>query len=236
MTAKKGIAYIFFLIIFFAVPVYADLYWQNVQETKGVPGQPDEVQNVDYYLTKNASRTETVNMALIMDFDGMTLYQLDMKAKTYRKIDLNAIGRMGGEGQDTEAFSKMMEQMMGETRIIPTNETQNIAGYNCKKYHMQVMMVQIEYWVTQDIGHYKELKEIGEKMAKGFDKNPMMQHMNFVAHMKQMDGFPVRTVTQNPMGGTIVSTLRHIEKKKLSDGLFQVPSDYKLTDSEMFHQ
>jgi hypothetical protein len=239
MAMRKKIACILFLMvffIFFAIPVYADLFWQNVQETKGMPGQPDEVQTVDHYFTQNASRTETGNMATIMDFEGMNLYQLDMKAKTYNKIDLNAMGQMAGEGKDAEAFSKMMKEMMGETKINPTNESRKIAGYDCKKYNMQVMMVQIEYWVTQEIDHYKELKEIGEKMAKGFDQNPMMQHMNFAAHMKQMDGFPVQTITRNPMGGTIISTLKHIEKKKLSEDLFKVPSDYKLTDSEMFHQ
>jgi hypothetical protein len=240
MAKKKGTACILFLMIFFifsAFPVYADLFWQNIQETKGMRGQPDEVQTVDHYFTENASRTEIENMATIMDFDSMTLYQLDMDAKTFHKVDLNSMGHMAGEeGQDSEAFSKMMKQMMGETKVIPTNETRKIAGYDCRKYNMQVMMVQIEYWVTKDIEHYKELKEIGEKMAEGFEKNPMMQHLNFAAHMKQMDGFPVQTITQNPMGGTIVSTLKHIEKKKLSDDLFQVPPDYKLTESEMFHQ
>ena len=239
MILKKrtvGILFSMIFITFFAVPVYADLFWQNIQETKGMPGQPDETQTVDHYFTENASRTQIGTMATIMDFDSMTLYQLDMQAKTYNKIDLNAMGHMAGEGEDAEAFSNMMKQMMGETKIIPTNETRKISGYDCKKYNMQVMMVQIEYWVTQDIDHYKELKEIGEKMARGFDKNPMMQHMNLAAHMKQMDGFPVQTITRNPMGGTIISTLKHIEKKNLSDDLFKVPSDYQLTDSEMFHQ
>jgi len=236
---KTRTACIFFLMIFmvfFSIPVYADLFWQNIQETKDIPGQPDEVQTVDHYFTQNASRTEIGNMATIMDFDSMNLYHMDMQAKTYSKIDLNAMGQMAGEGKDAENFSKMMKQMMGETKIIPTDETRKIAGYDCKKYNLQVMMVQIEYWVTKDISHYKELKEIGEKMAKGFDENPMMQHMNFASHMKQMDGFPVQTITQNPMGGTTISTLKHIEKKKLSNDLFQVPSDYKLTESEMFHQ
>ncbi len=236
---KIRTACIFFLmifVIFFSIPVHADLFWQNIQETKGMPGQPDEVQTVDHYFTQNASRIETGNMATIVNFDGMNLYHLDMKAKTYNKIDLNAMLNMAGEGKDGEAFSKMMKQMMGETKIIPTDETRKIAGYDCKKYNMQVMMVQIEYWATKDIDHYKELKEIGEKMAKGFDQNPMMQHMNLAAHIKQMDGFPVQTITRNPMGGTIISTLKHIEKKKLSNDLFQVPSDYKLTESGMFHQ
>lgn len=239
MTMKKRTAFAIFSIffsLFFTIPVNADLYWQNDQETKGVPGQPDEIQTVDHYFSKNASRTEIGNMATIMDFADMTLYHLDIQAKTFSKIDLNAIGQMKEEGKDAEAFSKMMKQMMGETKIIPTDETQKIAGYNCRKYNMQVMMMQIEYWVTKEIGHYEELKEIGENMAKSFDNNPMLQHMNFAAHMKELDGFPVRTVTQNPMGGTIISTLKHIEKKNLSDELFKVPSDYKLTESEMFQQ
>ena len=50
MTMKIRTACIFFLmifVIFFSNPVHADLFWQNVQETKGMPGQPDEVQTVD---------------------------------------------------------------------------------------------------------------------------------------------------------------------------------------------
>jgi hypothetical protein len=238
MTIKRKTAFIFFLMIFFfffAMPVYADLFWQNIQETKGVPGQPDGVQTVDHYFTQKASRIEIENMATIMDFDSMTLYQLDNQAKTYTKIDLNALGQIAGEGEHAEAFSKMMKQMMGETKIISTNETRKIAEYECRKYNLEVMTVQIEYWVTKDIDYYNDLKKIGEKIAKDFDKNPMMQHMNFAAHMKQMDGFPVQTITRNPMGGTIISTLKHIEKKNLSDDLFQVPTHYKITDSEMFH-
>ncbi len=236
---KKRTAFVLvsvFVLIFWTIPVYADLYWQNIQETKGIPGQPDETQTIDHYFTQNASRIESGSMATIMNFDDMILYHMDTQAKTYNKIDLNAMGQMAGEGEDAEVFSNMMKQMMGETKIIPTNETRKIAGYDCKKYNMQIMMVQIEYWVTKDIDHYQELKQIGEKMAKGFDNNPMMQHLNFAAHMKQMDGFPVQTITRNPMGGTMISTLKQIEKKKLSDDLFKVPSDYKLTDSEMFHQ
>ena len=95
MTMKEKTAFVMFSIfffLFFAVPVNADLYWQNVQETKGVPGQSDEVQIVDHYFSKNASRTEIGKMTTIMNFTDMTLYQLDMTAKTYSKIDLNTIG------------------------------------------------------------------------------------------------------------------------------------------------
>lgn len=78
---------------------------------------------------------------------------------------------------------------------------------------MQVMMVQIEYWVTKDIDHYKELKKIGEKMAQGFDIHPIIQHMNFAAHMKQMDGFPVQTITRNPMGEPAFQPLNTLKRR-----------------------
>ena len=85
--------------------------------------------------------------------------------------------------------------------------------------------------MTKDIEHYDQLEEIGIEMSKSLEKNPMLRQMNFAIHMKQMDGFPVRVITNSPMGGKTVSTLKRIEEKNFDPALFQEPKGYKLMEN-----
>ena len=215
------------LVAFLAVSANAGLYWETEQQTKGMPGQQDSTKVVKHYYSEEASRTDMGNTSTIMEFDSMVVYQLDHAKKTYTRMDLNQMGGPAG-GEKGKAFSQMMKQMMGDTKVVATGETQKIDGYDCKKYTMSVMMMESEYWVTQDIEQYKQLKKIGEKISDAFSKNPMMQHLNFAAHVNQMDGFPVKVVTPNPMGGgESVSTLIRIEEKDLDSSIFKTPEGYK---------
>ena len=219
------------LVAFLAVSANAGLYWKTEQKTKGMPGQPDSTKVVEHYYSEEASRTDMGDTSTIMEFDTMVVYQLDHNKKTYTRMDLNQMGGPAG-GEKGKAFSQMMKQMMGDTKVVATGETKKIAGYDCKKYIMSVMMMESEYWVTQDIEQYKQLKKIGEKISDAFSKNPMMQQMNFAAHVNQMDGFPVMVVTPNPMGGgKSVSTLMHIEEKSLDSSIFKTPENYKQVQS-----
>jgi methylglyoxal synthase len=215
------------LTVFLAVSASAGLYWKTEQETKGMPGQPDSKKIVEHYYSEDASRTDMGDTSTIMNFKTMVVYQLDHNKKTYTQMDLKQMGGPAGS-KEGQAFSQMMKQMMGETKVEATGETREIAGYNCKKYIMNIMMMKSEYWVTQDIKQYEKLKEIGEKISDAFSQSPMMQHMNFAAHVKQMDGFPVMVITPNPMGGgQSVSTLKHIEEKSLDPSIFKKPENYK---------
>lgn len=224
------------LLIFFTVSTvaYAELYWESEVATAGVPeglaalpeqvrsqlldqGKP-ETKTVKCYLTSNASRTDLSNGAImVIEFDTLTMYQVNVNNKTYTKIDMMSVMDQG-----------MMKEMM-EIRVTPTNETKEIAGYKCKKYIVTMMGDKSEYWVSKDVKGYKEYKKMNEKLEKKFRKNPELRQMSILGIASQLDGFPVKTV-QSAMGMTTTTTLKKIEKKRLSKDLFKVPKGYKLQE------
>jgi len=224
------------LLIFFTVSTvaYAELYWESEVVTAGVPeglaalpeqvrsqlldqGKP-ETKTVKCYLTSNASRTDLSNGAImVIEFDTLTMYQVNVNNKTYTKIDMMSVMDQG-----------MMKEMM-EIRVTPTNETKEIAGYKCKKYIVTMMGDKSEYWVSKDVKGYKEYKKMNEKLEKKFRKNPELRQMSILGIASQLDGFPVKTV-QSAMGMTTTTTLKKIEKKRLSKDLFKVPKGYKLQE------
>lgn len=211
----------------------ADLYWESEQQTKGMPGHPDETKIVKTYLTSYASRTERDGQINIMNFDTKIMYHINPQAKTYQQINLAEIGKPPAmSGEKGKAQQQMMKNMMGNIQVTPTDEKKQIAGYNCRKYLVSGMMMNSEYWVSKDVKGYDEVKAIGKKVAGIFEENPMMKQMNIAGMMAQLDGFPVQMV-MNIMNGTSTTTLKKIEEKSLDKSLFSVPAGYKLTESKM---
>ena len=223
------------LMLFFTFTpmTYADLYWESEVVSGGMPeGLPKDLpeqvrdqmmeqfkaktETTKNYLTSYASRTETGNMIIIMEFDTMTIYQLDPRAKTYTKLNIMA------------EIGQMAEEMMKDMKVTPINETKEIAGYKCKKYNVAVMDMKSEHWLSKDVKGYKEFKAINEKI---FKKNPKLRQMN-MGGMSGKEGFPVQTVS-NVMGMKTITTLKKIEKKSLSKTLFKVPGGYKLKELKM---
>jgi hypothetical protein len=213
--------------------VMADLYWESDQETKGMPGRPDETKVIKTYLTAYASRTEREGQITIMNFDTKIMYHINPQAKTYQQINMAEMGKPPEmKGEKGQMQQQMMKNMMGNIQVTPTQETRQIAGYNCQKYLVSGMMMNSDYWLSKDVKGYEEIKEIGKKIAAVFDENPMMKQMNIAGMMGQLDGFPVQMV-MNIMKGTSTTTLKKIEKKSLEKSLFSVPEGYTLTQSKM---
>lgn len=225
--------FLFFLGLMSSSVAMADLYWESDQETKGMPGRPDETKVIKTYLTASASRTEREGQITIMNFDTKIMYHINPQAKTYQQINMAEMGKQPAmKGEKGQMQQQMMKNMMGNIQVTPTQETRQIAGYNCKKYLVSGMMVNSDYWLSKDVKGYEEVKEIGKKIAGVFDENPMMKQMNIAGMMGQLDGFPVQMV-MNIMKGTSITTLKKIEKKSLDKSLFSVPEGYTLTQSKM---
>ncbi|MBI5591414.1 MAG: DUF4412 domain-containing protein [Deltaproteobacteria bacterium] len=211
----------------------ADLYWESDLETKGMPGRPDETRIIKTYLTAYASRTEREGQITIMNFDTKIMYHINPQAKTYQQINMAEMGKPPEmKGEKGQMPQQMMKNMMGNIQVTPTQETRQIAGYNCQKYLVSGMMMNSEYWLSKDVKGYEEVKEIGKKISSIFEENPMMKQMNIAGMMGQLDGFPVQMV-MNIMKGTSTTTLKKIEKKSLDKSLFSVPEGYTLTQSKM---
>ena len=229
------LALIFFLTL---LPMaYGDLYWVSVVKTGGAPkGLPEnlpkevrdqmlvqfkgEADTQKHYLTPYASRTETKQGITIMDFESMTMYQLNPKNKTYTKIDMTSMMK----GQMGEIAKKMAE----DSKVTRTNETKKIAGYRCRKYIVTIMGAESEYWMSKEVGGYREFEALNEKMLKKHPEFKQMQMGGFTGK----EGFPVETVG-NMMGMKTTTALEKIEEKSLSKGLFKIPAGYKLVETKM---
>ncbi len=229
-TAKIGIlTFLAFFALFSPAAAHADLYWENINVTRGVPHQKDGTTLQKNYFSSSAMRVEPGDgKVIIVDYDSMTMYNLDPRTKTYSRMNLN--DDIPGLPPGASAAQKeQMKQLLGamELRITPTNETKTIEGYVCRKYLMSMMMAKGVYWVSKDVKGYRELRAIGTKLMAISEKNPMFQQMNVASMIEKLDGFPVQT-ENSMMGGTIVSTLKKVEQKRLDPALFKVPKDYAL--------
>ncbi|MBW1778043.1 MAG: DUF4412 domain-containing protein [Deltaproteobacteria bacterium] len=210
-----------------AAPAHADLYWESIQKSEGIPGTPDGTQIVKNYMTAHATRYESRDTVTIVDLNQMKMFSLDPKAKTYQEIDLAQMGQMPGmEGEAGKQFMGMMKGLMGSVKVTPTKETRTISGYACTKYNVSFMGTRSENWITRDIEGYDEMMRYGKRFSEVMSKNPMMKQMNVAAMIKDLKGFPVETVV-HMMAGKMTTTLQKFEQKKLTPNLFKVPNDYK---------
>ena len=225
---------LFTLLLFFLISpaAYGDLFWESTEARKGIPGQPDESEIIKTYVTADASRAERKGEITIMNFADMTSYEINTKDKTYTQNDLKEMLKMPEMDEaQTAQLKEMLKQMAESTQIVPTDETREISGYNCRKYDVQMMMAKGEYWISKDVKGYSELKAFNEKMAKAFENAPMVKLMNMSGILNKLDGFPIMTI-MTVMGGTTTTTVNKVEQKPLNKDLFTVPAGYKLVEKQ----
>ncbi|MDA8138892.1 MAG: DUF4412 domain-containing protein [Desulfobacteraceae bacterium] len=209
----------------------ADVYIESEQVSQGSPGQTAPTTTIlKSYLSQDATRTDMQGRTTIIDFNTKMLYDLDPVKKTYTQTSIEKMGMSDEKSQElanNPMYKTMMQAMSQSAKVTPTNETKTIEGYKCKKYLVTIMMAQADYWSSKDVKGYDEMKAIGEKTAKLFESNPMLKQTNILGLMKELDGYPVQTVTK-VMSSSTTTTLKKIETKKLDKELFKVPKEYKL--------
>jgi hypothetical protein len=212
-----------------APSVNADLYFETENISTNIPNQTNGASTLKNYFTSNASRVElSSGKVYILDYNAMKLFSLDPKAKTYTEL---GIGKLPGLPDKSGAGKqKLMDEAITAVlaiQVTPTDEMKTIEGYKCRKYNVNLGIVNGEYWVSKDVKGYQELKTLGAKGASIVDKNPMLRQFNIAGMVEKLDAFPVYTVN-HVMGGTVQSTLKKIEQKPLDPALFRVPEDYTL--------
>ena len=219
---------LFVLVI--STAAQAGIYWESEVTTKGMPNRPDATRIEKFYYTSQACRIELGSgKIMIMNFDTMTMYQLDPGSQTYRETKLNELADKM-QKIDPEEKKKMMGGIKDSLQVTPTEETKTIEGYKCKKYEVSVMSMKSDYWVTRDVEGYDELKAIGARMAKSFEANPILSQTSAMGIMNKVEGFPIQVVNQM-MGGQTIRTVKKIEKKNLGEDLFKVPEGYTLKEA-----
>jgi hypothetical protein len=209
----------------------ADLYWETESVSTNVSHPHGTTSIQKYFFTPKALRVELGGgKVYIVDYDAMDLYTLDTKAKTCFELNLAELPGLPGMHSDN---GKKMAEMMGammSIQVTPTNESKTIAGYRCRKFDVRIAILNGEYWVSKDVGGYRELMAVGARAGAIAEHNPMLRQIDVAGMVEKLGGFPVYTVN-HVMGETVVSTLRKIERKSLDPALFTVPNDYKMKKS-----
>jgi len=204
----------------------ADFYYET--EIKGQPGT-DGPKVAKNYISDEGMRMEMGDgTGMIINFKEEVMYNINMNTKEYRSTKFADLMKTENEedAKMAEQMGKMVEQMMASMQVTPTDETQEINGWKCKKYNVNIMGSTMEYWVTQDVKNYKELEKYMDKYKKVFEKNPMLKNISTAFEMqKKFDGFPIRNVS-NMMGTEIVSTVTKVKDDKIDAKIFQVPEGY----------
>ena len=85
------------------------------------------------------------------------------------------------EIQDMPANNKQkMAEMMGAMlaiqaiqaiQITPTDELKTIEGYHCRKYNVNLAIINGEYWVSKDVKGYRELKALCTRVGTIAERN-----------------------------------------------------------------
>ncbi len=209
---------------------YADLYWETESVSTNLPHRANGTTIQRYYFTPHASRVELGGGKIyIINYKAMELYTLDTKAKTCAELNL---GDPPAAIVDGAADKKKMGEMlvlgaMLGIQITPTNEFKTIAGYNCRKFNVRLPMIKGEYWVSEEVGGYQELRNLGAKVGAAAERYPVLKQIDVAGMVSKLGGFPVYTVN-HVMGGTVESTLRKVEQRSLDPALFVVPKGYKM--------
>lgn len=220
------------MLLCFVSLASADFYYE-VEIKGGMDAKGPEIGK--NYVSATGMRMDSGSSnAMILNFKKGVFYQLNTTTKSYTEKPFEQL--MNPEGADkeqAERMAQMFEQMMSSMKINKTDETQKIGEWNCTKYVVEGMGMQSEYWVTQDVKNYKDLSKYLDKYKAVFDKSPILKQLSSSFEMqRKMDGFPIKTVNK-VMGMEIVSMVKKVESKKISDDVFMPPKDYKKGTEEV---
>ncbi len=215
-----------FLTLFLSVGVlFADTYVKKVTHTQAMGQAKDTISEAWY--TSNGVVTKNGDVRAIFNTKEKKIIFINDKNKKYAIFNLPI--------QLPPQMSQMMKMFNMTFKLSPTNETQKIKNWNCKKYvvtssqganpQMKISM-NMEIWATRDIKIDGNLfQEFNEAMAFS---NPMIKNM--VAEMRKLNGqFPVKTIITMSMMGrktTSSSEVTDVSYKPVPKSLFNIPTGY----------
>lgn len=233
ISFSRTAALVLGLLFISASTVWGGVYFETLEKSTGVPNQDDETRTLKQYVSDSAMRIEAPGRITIVDINTLIMYDLDPATKMYVPTDIKKIGNMTdmlGE-QGGNLLNDLMSQLGNQQTVTPTNETATIAGFQCRKYLVNHMMAQGEYWLSGQVEGVEELQKFGKNATAALDKYPLFKQLNVYSIFSQLDGFPVKSVTQI-MGGVNETTLIKSKRQKMDPALFAIPSDYKMSSYE----
>jgi len=160
-------------------------------------------------LSVKGSNTRTESVSVMGNMVEITNFE--------KKFTVSLLDMMGKKLAIRKTMDEINKDLGKEPKpvIQITNETKDIAGYKCKKAIITVdkggKKTSFETWYTNELG--------GRESNFG---NPLYQDID---GMLMEFTFQERTITMK-------YSVSKVEKKSISDSIFEIPADYKLTTEE----
>lgn len=191
------------------------------------------------WMTKDKMREDTGLNSTIIRLDLNRIFMIDNSAKTYSEIELP----VDLEKALPPEAKQMLQMMQVTATVTDTGETQQIRGWNCKKYLAEItfsMMgmnipTKMEMWTTKDV-------DIDLDLYKKFSNETLLLNMipkESTAEFQKMEGFPVLTKTSQTMMGTETKSQEEVisvEKKDAPAGTYDLPQGLTKVPYNPFRQ
>lgn len=156
-------------------------------------------------------------MVVLLDMNTMQMNMLMPAQKAYMTMDLNAMANM------------QMEKNEGEMpEITRTGQMETVAGHQCENVTIAMAQGTVNTCVATDLGYY--FMGGGAGGGRGMGASPAAGMTEQVQkQIREMFGdgfFPLKFTMSQGGGQTITMTATSIEKKSISDDLFDIPEGY----------
>lgn len=189
------------------------------------------------------------NQSTIIRMDKGLIWQIDHADKSYQEISFQQM-RQGMEKAQaameeamkkmTPEQKKMMEQMgmkmpgMQTEKMFElqkTDKTATVNGYKCQQYILKKSGFSgndEEWWVTKDLGQFKNFGEMMAKMFEGMSGGMMSGMESF----SKLDGIPVKTIEKGDNEQQITE-IKNVTKTDVAPAKFDPPENYKKKEMDM---
>jgi len=245
MRTKWIISLVVAFVFVFPLLISADTMIKQVNERgafemmgQKVPATSDT--SMVWLGDKKARADQGDSASVIIDVGKNMIYMIDNNKKTYSEMSLDDLGdidKMLGDNEEAKQMVKgMMAMMKMEVTVTPSDETQKIGDWDCKKYDVSVNMgmgtSDMVIWATDDVdvdyNMFMEVTNSFKAIMPGFDK--------MIEEMKKVEGLPIKTLnTTKMMGSEATSVMEVIEiaDKDAPAGTYKVPEGYTKTEMQM---
>ncbi|MGA1824914.1 MAG: DUF4412 domain-containing protein [bacterium] len=220
---KKKIMKIVFLVLPVALlvllyhhsPLYAEDYYLEKHTETIIDGKPiGGASVVKLWVKKDRVKyfnSNDKNNVLIIRMDQDKTYQVNDKEKSVQEMDLKS--RFASVEESIKVTSQRTEKKknVGEWEAYQVLLTSSAKGIS----------TDVEYWLAESIDLPIETRM---RMAGYFGQRKILEEL------KKYPGYPVEMIVHLNVEGKkidMVTTLVKLEKKKIDNTIFTIPSDYK---------
>ncbi|MFC2133164.1 DUF4412 domain-containing protein [Bacteroidota bacterium] len=191
------------------------LYYETETTVRGLSENPVKPVRTKTYFSNTAMRIEKDNEVIILKYYDDEFIKTDLKKGLFKKENA---GSLFGKGD------RALKKKVSNFKLEETDESAEIAGYDCDKYIVRGKGMETEVWITDEIDLYEEIRENTIEAFKNSKLNP--KYTNILGlDMEWIEGFPMKTITR--IGFVeYEQTIVNVAEKKFDPSLFRPQPDH----------